>query len=609
MNVLSRLTIICAVAAAPLVGAAADAGIEVLQLSQNNALVRVSGGSRYLVLPVQESMPDSKIDILVNGNLERTFYVRLADNSVDYTVPLDLAPYRAKGEVVLNVISETDRSRSRDLKEYVCWDEMRLSDTFDTSNREKYRPLYHHTPLYGWMNDPNGMFYKDGRWHLYYQHNPYGSKWQNITWGHSSSTDLINWEHQPLAIEPNGLGTVFSGSSVVDSLNTAGFGTDAVVAIYTSAGTSQIQSLAYSTDGGMTFSNYNGNPIITTFGEARDPNMFWHEESEKWILLIAHALDHEMLIYSSPDLKNWTFESSFGKGYGSQDGVWECPDLFKLPIRGTDEQKWVLLCNINPGGPFGGSATQYFVGDFDGKTFKCDTAPEVTKWMDYGKDHYAAVSFSNLSDGRHTTMAWMSNWEYANEVPTMQYRSSNTLPRDHDLFIAPDGELYIGVFPAEELDGLRGKRVHHSSKTVGKNGASYKLPTANDGICEIVLNFDCASADKVLVTLANEAGESVDMAYEIASKKFEMDRRKSGMTGFSNHFLSTTSAHTHQEGSNAVLRLFIDRCSVEAFDGDGRFAMTNLVFPTTPYTTLYVNAEGGKAKVKSVDIYECKIAE
>ena len=419
-------------------------GVEIDHLGVNNTLVRVTGEGKYLILPVQESNNEAAVNIIVDGKLDRTLSVRLAKSKVDYTVPLNLEKYAGKN-VVLNITTTQNRSTVREAKEDACWSNFAVTDTFDTTNREKFRPAYHHTPLYGWMNDPNGMFYKDGVWHLAFQWNPYGSKWQNLSWGQSTSRDLIHWETQPDAvIEPDGLGMIFSGSSAIDKANSAGFGKDAVVAMYTSAAASQIQSLAWSNDGGYTYNVYPGNPVLTLESEARDPNMFWNPETKEWTLVLAHALDHEMLIFTSPDMKEWTLQSSFGKGLGAQDGVWECPDLFELPVDGSDEKKWVLLCNLNPGGIFGGSATQYFVGDFDGKTFTPDLDADgkvPTKWLDYGKDHYATVSFSDAPDGRRTVIGWMSNWQYAPEVPKMQYRSANTLPREMGLFRGDDGQL------------------------------------------------------------------------------------------------------------------------------------------------------------------------
>ncbi|MCC8113783.1 MAG: DUF4980 domain-containing protein [Bacteroidales bacterium] len=599
MKIFNPALLVAAAIAAP---AVSWAGISASHLGSTNTMVRLTEPQRYLLLPVQEAMPDAKVEVLVNGKPERTLYVRLADTNVDYVVPLDLEPYRGQGEVLLNIITEADRSRSREAADYVCWSAMQMTDTFDTQNTEKYRPLYHHTPLYGWMNDPNGMFYRDGEWHLYYQHNPYGSKWQNMTWGHSSSKDLVNWTHHPEAIEPDGLGTIFSGSSVVDHKGTAGFGEGTVISIYTSCAHSQVQSLAYSHDGGLTFTKYPGNPIIPNPREARDPNMFWHEPTGQWVMVLADALEHQMQIYTSANLKDWTLQSSFGKGYGAQEGVWECPDLFELPVEGTDERKWVLVCNLNPGGPFGGSATQYFVGDFDGKTFRCDTEPSVTKWMDYGKDHYATVSWSNAPDDRRVVLGWMSNWQYANDVPTMQYRSANTLPRDLGLFRADDGQLYLSVKPSAEVDGLRGKAVAKGAFSVG-NGKekSFALPEANDGVCEIEIDYAAARGKQLTLTLSNAQGEELAMLYDAEKNEFSMDRTRAGLSDFSHSFPAVTVAPTYD--AQGKLRLFIDRCSVEAFDGDGRFAMTNLVFPTQPYNQLRIGANGASAKINSLKIY------
>ena len=334
MNTINRKA--AALMTALSVGAAAASGgngVGIEHLGTNNTLVRVTDkNARYLLMPVQESNDDATVNVIVDGRLDRTVYVRLAKSKIDYTVPLDIERYKGH-DVVLNIVTSQNRSSVREAKQDACWNNFCVSDTFDTANRERFRPAYHHTPLYGWMNDPNGMFHKDGVWHLYYQWNPFGSKWQNMTWGHSSSKDLLNWEHHPVAIEPNGLGTVFSGSSAIDTENSAGFGKDAVLAMYTSAGVSQIQSLAWSEDGGETFNIYPGNPTLTLESEARDPNMFWNPETKTWTLVLAHALEKEMLIFTSPDMKEWTLQSSFGKGLGAQDGVWECPDLFELTDR------------------------------------------------------------------------------------------------------------------------------------------------------------------------------------------------------------------------------------------------------------------------------------
>ena len=585
-----------------------DRGIRIEHLGTNNTFVRVTGQSKYLLLPVQDAGEESQVHVVVDGKLERSIVVRLATSKGDYAVPLDLTPYQGK-HVVLNVVTPQSRSTIREAKEDACWKDMRLSDTFSAENREKYRPAYHHTPLYGWMNDPNGMVYHDGVWHLCYQWNPFGSKWQNMTWGHSTSRDLIHSEPQEPALLPDGLGTIFSGSSAIDEANSAGFGKNSIVTLFTSAANSQVQSLAYSNDGGYTYTTYPGNPVLTLESEARDPNMFWNEETKQWTLILAHALDHEMLIFTSPDLKSWTLQSSFGKGLGAQDGVWECPDLFELPVTGTQEKKWVLICNINPGGPFGGSATQYFTGSFDGKTFKVDTDASgnvPTKWLDYGKDHYATVSWSD-TPGRRTVIGWMSNWQYAAEVPTLQFRSANTLPREMGVFKVDD-QYYVSSKPSPELDALRGKITHNAKRIqVGKRAHTVSLPQENDGICEILMNVDAKRSKQLKMTLANKAQEKVTIIYDVEKETISFDRTQSGIVDFSQDFPAVTVTPTYENDGSVNLRLFIDRSSMELFEQEGRFVMTNLVFPTSPYTTLSFQAEEGSAKVNNLQIYSIKV--
>ena len=585
--------------------------IEINNLGVNNTLVRIKGDSRYVLLPVQESNEDARINVIVDGKIVETIYVRMATSRTDFTVPYDLSPYKGKN-VILDVVTPQSRSSVREAKGDVCWKNISLTDTLDLTDRElQYRPLFHHTPQYGWMNDPNGMFYKDGVWHLYYQWNPYGSKWQNLSWGHSTSTDLINWEHQPVALTPDGLGYIFSGSSAIDHNNTAGFGEDAVVAIYTSAGTNQMQSLAYSNNDGADFTVLTSNPIITLESEARDPNFFWNEQTGEWNLALAHALDHEMLFFTSPDLKNWTLQSSFGKGLGAQDGVWECPDLFRLPVDGTDKEKWVLICNINPGGPFGGSGVQYFVGDWDGKKFTVDTDADgkvPTKWLDHGKDNYALVSWSDTPDGRRTAIGWMSNWDYAAEVPTSQYRSANTLPRELSLFTASDGQIYMANVPSPEVISLRDRLVTSvKNSSLNSKDKVYNLPAVNDGVCEFTVDFNAETADSIMMTLSNKAGEHVDMVYNPATHTLSFDRRNSGNVGFSDAFPVVTVAPTHETDGKVSLRVFIDRSSIELFGNEGRFSMTNLVFPTHPYTTLEIKSLGGKARMSNLRIYSIKL--
>ena len=545
-------------------------------LSENHAMVRLETNSKYVLLPVEEKAENASLRVIGKDNqANRRPNVRLAVDNVDYYVPLEI-----KDGQVLDIIFHGDRRTTGAIKDFACWKEIKFSNEFDTSNREKFRPAYHHTPLYGWMNDPNGMFYIsspsgndgqagacDGEWHLCYQWNPYGSLWENMTWGHSVSKDLIHWEALPTAIEPDAVGTIFSGSCVVDKDNTAGYGKNAIIAFYTSAAEAQTQSMAYSTDNGRTFTKYEKNPVITSsVPDFRDPKVFWHGETNRWIMML--AVGQEMQIYSSANLKDWQKESSFGSEYGNHGGVWECPDLLKI------DNKWVLICNINPGGPFGGSATQYFVGDFDGKKFTCESMPKVTKWLDYGKDHYATVSFSNAPEGRTTVLAWMSNWQYANQVPTKQFRSANSIPRDLGLF--KDGEeTYVSVVPSKEMLALRGSKI--------------KKPSPN---CEIIVDVKGAME----LTLSNSKGEQVVMTYDAQQQTFAMDRTKSGDASFSDAFAVMTTAPTH--GALKQLRIFIDNSSIEAFASDGKMAMTNLVFPSEPYNTIKV--KGGKATIYEI---------
>ena len=530
-------------------------------LDDNHAHQRVVVDGQYLLLPVQEKVENAHIDVVVDNQVRQSLNVKLAVDKVDYYVPLNIKRFGGKS-LLLDITFHGDRRTTGAIKDFMCWREMRQSNSFDVTNSERFRPLYHHTPKYGWMNDPNGMFYKDGVWHLYYQWNPYGSQWENMTWGHSTSRDLIHWDAQPTAIEPDALGSIFSGSCVVDKKN------DRVVAFYTSAGHNQVQSMAVSKDNGMTLVKEADNPILTSNEpDFRDPKAFWNPELQAWNLVL--AVGQEMRIYSSKDLKNWKYESAFGKGYGNHDGVWECPDLMKLQVRGTDRQKWMLICNINPGGPFGGSATQYFVGDFDGHTFTCDH--KDTRWMDYGKDHYATVTFDNAPDGRRVALAWMSNWQYANEVPTKQFRSANSVPRDLDLFDYK-GQTYCGVTPSKELLALRGKKIAKPTEA-----------------CEIVVDVK----GTMNLTLSNTIGEQVELRYDKAANTFTMNREKSGDTSFSEAFPAETTAPVY--GNIKQLRIFIDRCSIEVFDAEGRMAMTNLVFPSEAYNK--VTVKGGKATV------------
>ena len=582
-------------------------------------LVHITRPAKYLILPIQETSGEAKVRLETGSPADCAMDIRLAMDSVDYYVPFAL-----NGHATVSI--------RRIGADALCWDSLRLSDTFDTTNRDYYRPVYHHTPLYGWMNDPNGMVYKDGEYHLYYQYNPYGSKWGNMHWGHSVSRDLIHWQHLDPAIARDTLGHIFSGSTVVDKDNTAGYGKDALIALYTSASDKygQIQCMAYSTDNGRTYTKYEHNPILTPFDglkDFRDPKVFWYEPDKKWIMIV--SADKNMRFYSSTDLKEWTYLSQFGEGYGAQPNQFECPDFVQLPVDGSkDNMKWVMIVNINPGCMFGGSATEYFVGTFDGKAFKCDTKPQVTKWLDYGKDHYAAVCISNTGD-RTIALPWMSNWQYANITPIKQYRGANGLPRELTLY-TKDGQTYVAANVVPEAKALR--KDSRAVEGFSLNG-EHRIDNLTDGTdCAVELEMDITpgSAQTVGFDLLNEKGEKVKIYLDMKAGRLVMDRTESGITqldgpnkgnydvhvketddhrkslsvNYQNDFaLGTWAPLALCNGKTYHLDIFVDKCSVEIFVDGGRIAMTNLVFPTRPYDGLRFYSEGGQATVNNLTIH------
>ncbi len=574
----------------------ADSSWTIRHLVSEQNIVSLDVTEDYLLLPIQDDAPEGKICIVKDNEQKGTLMnVRLARERVDSYVPFELSAY--KGQHISIDIQGVPANA-------LCWKELKMSDSFDMTNKEMFRPVYHHTPVYGWMNDPNGMFYKDGVYHLYFQYNPYGSVWGNMHWGHSTSTDLMHWNFEGCAIVPDAWGAIFSGSCVVDHNNTAGFGKGAVVAFYTSAkatpwGDVQSQSMAYSLDNGKTFTKYEGNPILTSSEkDFRDPKVFWYAPGKHWVMML--AVGQHMEIYSSVNLKEWKKESEFGAMQGAHGGVWECPDLVEIPVEGTREKKWVLICNLNPGGPFGGSAAQYFVGSFDGKKF-VNESPTQTKWMDWGKDNYATVTWNNAPDGRCIALGWMSNWQYANNVPTRQYRSANTLARDLTLY-REGQELYLKSTPSLEVKKARGKKVSIPSFKVSEKHEIVNLFEDNQGAYEVEILIQNAGASKIAFCLLNDKGEKVSMYYDLNRKQFVMDRSESGTVDFSKDFPAVTVAPANVD-KELVLRLFVDRSSIEAFGEDGKFVMTNLVFPSQPYVKMCFEADKNGYAVKTLNVY------
>ena len=581
-------------------------------------VVHVSAPGKYLLLPIQESSNEGKVKLETGSPADMAMDVRLAVDSIEYYVPFEI-PQGGDATVSIRKVAA----------DAVCWEHIQLTDTFDTSNTDYYRPVYHHTPLYGWMNDPNGMVYKDGEYHLYFQYNPYGSKWGNMHWGHSVSTDLIHWNHLKPAIARDTLGHIFSGSTVVDKNNTAGYGDNALIALYTSASDEhgQIQCMAYSTDDGRTYTKYEKNPVLVPFDglkDFRDPKVFWYEPDKKWVMIV--SADKEMRFYATQNLKDWEYMSAFGKGYGAQPNQFECPDFIQLPVDGDkNKMKWVMLVNINPGCMFGGSATEYFVGDFDGKEFTCDTKPEVVKWLDYGKDHYAAVCISNTGE-RIISIPWMSNWQYANVTPIRQYRGANGLPRELSLY-TKDGQIYVAADVVKEVEALRKDTRSFDPITVKDEYKIDEIVPQTDGAYELEMDITPNTSGVAGFDLMNAKGEVAKIYLDMKSGKLVMDRTASGLVAFGeksephaketddhrktmsvnyqNDFaLGTWAPLSLCEGKTYHLNVFVDKCSVEIFVDGGRIAMTNLVFPTEPYNTLRFYTEGGEAQVSNMKVYK-----
>ena len=577
-------------------------------------IVNITNASRYLLLPIQEDKDDRWVKINTGNEETDTWMdIRLAQDSADYYVPFALP---AGEDVRVDIKYLPMDAKALDL--------LQLSDTFDTTNREYYRPAYHMTPDYGWMNDPNGMTYLNGEYHLFFQYNPYGSKWGNMHWGHVVSPDMIHWKQLDPAIARDNYGQIFSGSSIVARIP-EGAGTDDpflaetlvpgnggegdfIASYYTSDNwrmpreMQEMQSYAVSMDGGRTYRKY-GAPVLKSDGrrDFRDPKLFWYEPKQQWYMIV--SADNEMQFYASKNLRDWTYVSAFGDGYGVQPRQFECPDFFPLNVDGDPKkQKWVMIVNVNPGCWFGGSASQYFVGDFDGEKFVCDSPKEIVKWLDWGKDHYAAVTFANEPKGRIIAICWMSNWQYANDLPTRQYRSQMGMPRELFAYsVKGSKEIYVGQKPVEELQSI----LKPASISVEANTVNFGNTNA-----QIMVELDVKNG--TTFSLANDEGEEV--FFSVNAGRVLMDRQKSGIIP-TQDFVSETWSPKPQLGTNIGtwapveqlcgkqntyhLQLWMDISSIEMYVEGGRATMTNLVFPKTPYNK--ISGEGiSNVKVSNI---------
>lgn len=459
---------------------------------------------------------------------------------------------------------------------------------------ESYRPQFHFSPEEKWMNDPNGLVYNDGIYHLFYQYYPNDIVWGPMHWGHATSKNMVHWEHKPIALYPDKHGLIFSGSAVLDATNTSGFGTadnPALVAIFTyhlmegeRAGRKdfQTQGIAYSLDNGDTWTKYEGNPVIGNEGikDFRDPKVFWNEETRLWTMLLV-AGDH-LQIWSSTDLKEWDKMSEFGKDQGAHGGVWECPDMFKLKIEGTNEEKWVLLISINPGAPNGGSGTQYFIGDFDGKKFT--SRQKEPRWLDWGTDNYAGVTYNNTPNGDRIFIGWMSNWGYARDTPTEKWRSAMTVPRS--LSLQKIGEhLELLNYPLESFEAIL-KEGENKEIELEKG---IKKVLAFDHFNQSEIKFKTKTKDFKLA-FKNTLGESLVLTMDKKQDQFTLDRTRSGKVEFKKSFGDSVQAMPLGNLPDDVFEVHIlmDWASVEVFINGGQYVMTSQIFPNQHYTTLEV---------------------
>ncbi|WP_100643021.1 glycoside hydrolase family 32 protein [Alteromonas facilis] len=489
-----------------------------------------------------------------------------------------------------------------------------IASSFATvAHAEPFRPSNHFTPERGWMNDPNGMVYYQGQYHLFYQYYPDDTVWGPMHWGHATSKDLVNWIHQPVALEPDNLGYIFSGSTVVDWENSSGLGSrdnPPLVALFTyhnperakrNTRDHEYQGLAYSVNNGQTWIKHAKNPVLPNPGglqDFRDPKVFWHKASNKWVMALS-VTDH-VQFWSSPNLLDWHYMSSFGQNVGAHGGVWECPDLFELPVQGTNQTKWVLLLNLNPGGPQGGSGVQYFVGDFDGQSFTLDKSfattlqQQTALWLDVGSDNYAAVSWSDIpeTDGRRLIIGWMSNWDYAQQVPTQRWRSAMTIPRELALAHTQKGYRVVSR-PVQELAVLRQPPLQVTAKDLNDDG-KLALPQAiNLMRSEFILEFNLKDNDSTVgFSLSNEQGEHFRFSYDRQLNTFISDRTHAGIADFSDTFAQPHRAiREDSENDKLKIHAFVDSASIELFIDNGLTTVTETFFPHTPYQHLTIEGE------------------
>lgn len=479
------------------------------------------------------------------------------------------------------------------------------------NNQTQFRPQLHFTPKDQWMNDPNGMVFYEGEYHLFYQYHPESSVWGPMHWGHAVSQDLVHWEHLPIALAPDEHGAIFSGSVVVDKYDTSGFfaGKSGLVAIFTHHDTipgtdliRQRQSLAYSLDRGRTWTKYANNPVLMeeALPDFRDPKVFWYAPQQSWVMVIAAC--NNVRFYKSLNLIDWTYSGEFGLGQGSHDGVWECPDLFELPVdRDANNTRWVLIVSIGDDANFSeGSRTQYFIGSFNGDTFVPEESPAPLLWLDHGRDNYAGVTWSDVPEqqGRRLFIGWMNNWKYANRIPTANWRGAMTLPRELKLATESEG-VRLHQKPIRELQVQRRNKVDWAAFGL----ISSEITLTQGDLLEIIAEFEIEDALEFGLKLRASETEETLVGYSTQEQLLFIDRSRSGVTDFHEHFACRHSALLEAENGIIKMHIFVDRSSIEVFANDGKRVMTDQIFPSTSSTGIKMYATDGCVKVKSLTIY------
>jgi levanase/fructan beta-fructosidase len=481
------------------------------------------------------------------------------------------------------------------------------------------RGTYHFSPRHNWMNDPNGMVYFNGEYHLFYQHHPNGTTWGPMHWGHAVSRDLLAWEELPIALAPDEHGMIFSGSAVVDWNDTTGFfgGKPGLVAIFThhsdvpgAEHPVQSQSLAYSADQGRTWTKFVENPVLRhdSYIDFRDPKVFWHEPTSQWIMIL--ACGQSVSLYRSPNLKAWTLASEFGEGIGFHGGVWECPDLFPLPVEGEPGSgKWVMLVSIGDAPDYEeGSRTQYFTGDFDGERFMPDAYSQGhVRWLDYGRDNYAGVSWSDVpaADGRRLFIGWMSNWKYANQTPTDGWRGAMTIARELQL-IRVNGETVLTQQPVRELKAYR-KPVLTMRDAKAKD-VSVRLAGLRLDAFEIHARAGFAEAQGSFAwKVRTGAEQETVIGYDAEAGEVYVDRRRSGIADFHPQFAGRHAASLRTGAESLELRIFVDKSSVEVFVNGGESVLTDLIYPDPNSAGLSLQTVNERLTFDAFDLFEIAV--